>query len=196
MQDTYDSSILFLGDSFTEGYLLHPQESFPAILEKKLLAAGANYKVINGGRSGDTAMDALYRTEAFFRNHTNIDFLVLFLGANDAFQGVDPDFTEKRLREIIDTARKYRPAIQVFLIRVSSFGLLSPEATGRFDALFERISAEQDCDLLPFVLEGIVGNPSLTLGDGVHPNPEGMRLAAERLWTLLFVEGRIPLKDR
>jgi acyl-CoA thioesterase-1 len=36
--------------------------------------------------------------------------------------------------------------------------------------------------LLPFLLEGVAGEPKLNQADGIHPNIEGARRVANTLW--------------
>ena len=38
---------------------------------------------------------------------------------------------------------------------------------------------------MPFLLEGVAGNPSLNQADGIHPNVEGTRIVAETMYTKL-----------
>jgi len=40
---------------------------------------------------------------------------------------------------------------------------------------------------VPFLLEGVAGNPALNQADGIHPNKEGARLVAEHLYPPLKV---------
>jgi acyl-CoA thioesterase-1 len=36
--------------------------------------------------------------------------------------------------------------------------------------------------LVPFLLDGVAGDPRLNQADGIHPTAEGQRVIAERLW--------------
>ena len=38
---------------------------------------------------------------------------------------------------------------------------------------------------LPFLLDGVAGDPELNLPDGIHPNPTGHRRVAETVWAKL-----------
>ncbi len=35
--------------------------------------------------------------------------------------------------------------------------------------------------LYPFILEGVAQDPALNQGDGIHPNPQGAQIVADRL---------------
>jgi len=39
--------------------------------------------------------------------------------------------------------------------------------------------------LMPFLLEDVAAKPELNLPDGIHPNPEGHRIVAARVWEFL-----------
>ena len=38
----------------------------------------------------------------------------------------------------------------------------------------------------PFLLDGVAGDPRLNQPDGIHPNAEGHRVVADRIWTHLL----------
>jgi acyl-CoA thioesterase-1 len=44
------------------------------------------------------------------------------------------------------------------------------------------VAKEKNIELIPFLLEGVAGNPDLNLPDGIHPTEEGHRLVMETLW--------------
>ncbi len=52
---------------------------------------------------------------------------------------------------------------------------LEPDYRRRFEAIFPALASKYDADLYPFFLQGVVGNRTLLLGDGVHPNFEGIK---------------------
>ena len=51
-------TLVVLGDSLAAGYGVEPTEAFPALLQRKLDAAGMAYEVVNAGVSGDTTAGA------------------------------------------------------------------------------------------------------------------------------------------
>jgi hypothetical protein len=48
-----------------------------------------------------------------------------------------------------------------------------------------KMAKEKNIDLIPFLLEGVAGNPDLNLPDGIHPTPEGHRIVMETLWPFI-----------
>lgn len=169
--------LVFLGDSLTAGYGLDESEAYPALLAKKLKAEGHTVEVVNAGVSGDTSAGGARRIQWLTRQP--IDVFVLALGANDALRGLDPEGTRENLRTIVDTVRSAHPNAAILLA-----GMLAPPNMGssyreRFDRIYPELAQELDILLLPFLLEGVAGERSLNLADGIHPNREGQRKVAE-----------------
>src|SRR6185503_18299920 len=52
-------TIIFFGDSLTAGYGVDPEEAFPALIQKKMDAAGLHWRVVNAGLSGETTSGGL-----------------------------------------------------------------------------------------------------------------------------------------
>src|SRR5919109_3785211 len=92
-------TVLVFGDSLSDGFMLKRSEAYPALLAKKLRAAGLNFQVINASASGGTTDGGLERLPAHLKQR--IDILVLELGINDAFRGVPTDQIETNLQQII-----------------------------------------------------------------------------------------------
>ena len=95
------NKILLFGDSLMSGYGLKENQTLSIILENDLKEAGYNIKVINGSVSGDTSEDGLDRIEEY-TSGSDIDLIVLGLGANDMLRRINPDQTENNLRKIIE----------------------------------------------------------------------------------------------
>src|SRR5215471_13233407 len=89
-------TILVFGDSLSDGFMLKRSEAYPALLAKKLRAAGPNFLVTNASASGGTTDGGLERLPPHL-NH-KIDVLILELGINDAFRGVAIDQIQKNLQ--------------------------------------------------------------------------------------------------
>jgi acyl-CoA thioesterase-1 len=163
--------ILALGDSLTAGYgLADLKDSFPAQLERALIAKGYDVKIVPGGISGDTTTGGLNRLE--WSLAAQPDAVIVELGANDALRGIDPKLTENNLRAIV--RRIQRDGTPVLLA-----GMLAPPNLGRdygnrFKALYPTIAKETGVLLYPFFLEGVAAKPELNQADQIHPTPEGV----------------------
>lgn len=172
--------VLAFGDSLTAGYGLDPEDAYPALLEVIARGEGFEVNVRNAGLSGETTSGGLRRIDWVLRQP--VDILILALGANDALRGQDPGLTENNLRAMITRARQAHPEIIVILAGMLAPPNLGTEYREAFDGVFPKIAADKDIRLVPFLLEGVAGNPSLNQADGIHPTRDGQRIIAKTLW--------------
>lgn len=178
-------AIIFLGDSLTAGLGLPERQAFPALIENELKKSGADYAVINAGRSGDTTAGGLARLDWYLKDRVNPQILVIFLGSNDAMRGVPPSAMEKNLRAIIKKARDFRPELKILLAELRTFPNLGANYGEQFLALFARVAKEEKVELIGFPLENVAGHSELNQADGVHPNRAGTEKVAEAMWKAL-----------
>lgn len=162
--------IVAFGDSLTAGYLLPPDKSFPAQLEKALIARGHNVRIDNAGVSGETAAEGLQRVDWTLSGKA--DGVILELGANDAMRGFDPKVTEQALDQIL--AKLKARGLDVLIAGMEAPRNMGREYTDAFRAMFPRLQAKHGALLYPFFLEGIAMKPELNLADGIHPKAEGV----------------------
>lgn len=163
-------NLVALGDSLTAGYGLPAAAAFPVQLEAALKARGHAVTVANAGVSGDTATGGLDRVEWSVPDGT--DGVILELGANDMLRGTDPAVTEKALDAII--AKLKARGIPVMLAGMRAAPNLGPDYGRRFDAIYPRLAERDGLVLYPFFLDGVAGDRSLALPDGLHPTKEGV----------------------
>ena len=175
--------ILFFGNSLTAGYQLNPSQAFPALIQEKIDAEGWSYRAVNAGLSGETSADGLRRIDWVMRE--SIDILVLELGANDALRGIHMDATEGNLQSIIDRVRTANPEVRLLIAGMMMPPNLGPEYVQRFQSMFVDLAESNHGELIPFLLEGVAGIPSLNLPDGIHPTAEGHKRLAENVWKIL-----------
>lgn len=178
-----DGSILFLGDSLTAGFGVAPEESYPALIEQKVAASPWRHKVINAGISGDTTASGLRRVSWTLRG--NVALFVLALGANDGLRGLSPDMTQRNLEAIIAAVRAKSPDAVIVLA-----GMLVPPNMGdayaeKFKAIFPAVAQKTGAILIPFLLEGVAGEPRLNQVDGIHPTQEGHVIVAATVWNVI-----------
>jgi acyl-CoA thioesterase I len=183
--------IVALGDSLTSGRGIGKDHAYPAILQKRLEDDGYRYEVINAGVSGDTTDRALRR----FRDalDTDVQILIVALGANDGLRGVPVDRLESNLSVIISDARAR--AIDVILIGMDALPLQGWQYSVAFHRAYEELAARFNIPLVPFLMVNIMSNPSLMQPDRVHPNRDGARAIADLIWPHLkplLRNGRAP----
>src|SRR5438552_8185847 len=100
-------SILVFGDSLSDGFMLKRSEAYPALLAKKLRAAGLNFQVTNASASGGTTEGGLERLPAHLKHRIHI--FVLELGINDDFRGLTIDQAQHNLQQVIDKVKARSP---------------------------------------------------------------------------------------
>jgi acyl-CoA thioesterase-1 len=110
---------------------------------------------------------------------------VLELGANDALRGLDPELVERNLDAVLKRARDLHPRIDILLLGMEAPPNLGEDYTRRFRAIYTRLARRHDAALVPFLLDGVAGDPARNLDDGIHPNVEGQRIVAENVWDIL-----------
>ena len=169
--------IAVLGDSLTAGLGLDIEEAFPTVLERALRRDGYELTVVNAGVSGDTTAAGLRRVE--WALDDDVRMLIVALGGNDGLRGLPVDQMRQNLADIVTLAQ--RQSIAVLLTGMEAppnFGLAY---TSAFRQVFRDLAQELDVPLLPFLLEGVAGDPFLNQSDGIHPNAEGAAMVAERV---------------
>jgi acyl-CoA thioesterase-1 len=168
-------TVLFLGDSLTEGYQLAREEAFPHLVEEKLKKAGKEVKVINAGSSGATSASGLKRLDWYLKARPEI--LILILGANDGLRGLKPLDTEKNLSSVIEKAQGQGITVILGGMQMpTNYGL---EYRKEFAAIYPKLASKYKIKLIPFILEGVGGKPEMNLPDGIHPNARGHSIMSE-----------------
>lgn len=168
--DTPPLKLVAFGDSLTAGYRLPADAAFPVVLERALKARGRAVSIANAGVSGDTTTGGLDRLDWSIPDGT--DGVILELGANDMLRGTDPAVTRKALDGML--SRLKARGIPVLLTGMKAAPNLGPDYVSHFDAIFPDLAKTYDLVLYPFFLEPIIGNRSLHLDDGLHPNAKGV----------------------
>jgi acyl-CoA thioesterase-1 len=180
---TETKTILVFGDSLSDGFMLKRSEAYPALLAKKLRAAGLNFLVTNASASGGTTDGGLERLPPHLKH--KIDILILELGINDAFRGVPIDQIQNNLQEVIDKVKARNLNARVVIAGIQLPGYAADDYVSAFGRMFADLAAKYQAALVPYLLEGVIGNPSLNLADGIHPNAAGQKILAENVWRVL-----------
>lgn len=178
-------TIVFIGDSLTAGYGLdNPSaQAYPALIQEKIDAAQLSYRTVNAGLSGDTTAGGLRRINWLLRQH--MDILVIALGGNDGLRGVSPQTTKANLKGIIERTRAKYPQVNILLAGMQMPANMGETYRESFRDIFPELAHEKDCELIPFLLEGVGGVPQLNQPDLIHPTAKGQRLIAETVWSAL-----------
>jgi acyl-CoA thioesterase I len=177
-----EKTIIALGDSLTAGYGVKEKEAYPARLERKLREAGYRWRVINAGISGETSSETLARLNRVLA--LKPDMVILEIGVNDGFQGLDPTMIRRDIEEIVHSLKKH--GVVVVLAGMRMFDNSRPGYNASFAAIYPEVAEKHDLVLIPFFLEGVAGDPSLNRLDGIHPTARGYRIVTETVYPFLL----------
>jgi acyl-CoA thioesterase I len=181
-------TIVALGDSLTAGYgLADPGEGLVPQLEGWLKARGADVVIENAGVSGDTTAGGLARVG--WALTPEADALIVTLGGNDMLRGLDPAASKASLDGILKEARGR--GLPVLLVAMKAPGNFGPEYKSAFDSMYPDLAAAHGTVLAEDFFAGLRtagANPAdpaslaaYMQADGIHPNPEGVKLIVEGL---------------
>src|SRR3954462_8354612 len=143
-------TIVALGDSLTAGFGLSRKQAWPALVAEKMRESGYQFEVINAGASGDTTAGGLRRLPAILRGHKKIDILILELGINDVFRGVDLPKIRDNLQAIIDQSRAKHPEAAIMIAGMQLPGYSSEDFLSAFGAMFATLAQKNRAILIPF----------------------------------------------
>jgi acyl-CoA thioesterase I len=161
------TNIIAFGDSLTAGYGAGAGEDYPSDLAKLI-----GRDVINAGVSGDTTDSALARIDADVLQRSP-RIVIVGLGGNDYLRGAPIASTEANLRTIVKQIQQAGGMVVLL-------GFNFPSLTASYGKMYKRVASDEHCLLIPDLLDGIIGNPSLK-SDEIHPNAKGYALMAERV---------------
>ena len=176
-------TILFFGDSLTSGYGLGREQAYPALVQARIDSLGWDFRVVNAGLDGETSAAGLRRVDWVLRRP--VDVFVLELGGNDGLRGLPLQQTESNLSAILARAREKNPGVELVIAGMQLPPNLGPDYTGRFRDIFPRLAKQSGALLIPFLLEGVGGDPELMSADGIHPNAAGHARVAAVVWASL-----------
>ena len=189
---SWEGTIVAFGDSLTAGYRLDESEAYPALLQAMLVSAGRPWRVVNAGVSGETSSGALSRVEWVVKSLAP-DIVILETGANDGLRGIEVDFARKNILAIVTKLQE--EGVTVVLAGMKMVKNLGEEYEQDFAALYGEVAAETGVALIPFFLEGVAGDPSLNLVDGIHPTADGYRIVAGSVYPYVLAAIEKSRKD-
>jgi acyl-CoA thioesterase I len=170
--------IVALGDSLTAGYGVELDDSYPALLEEKLVAEGYHFRVVNAGVSGETSSGTLSRLDWILSQKP--DIVILEIGANDGLRGIDTTLVEANIDTILQRLRDNN--IITVLAGMKMVRNLGDQYTRDFDAIYPKLASKHKVTFMPFFLEDVASIASLNSGDGIHPNEQGYKIIVENIY--------------
>ena len=178
-------TILFLGDSLTEGLGVSKNQAYPNLVQELAKnKLNKNIKAINGGVSGSTTNDALSRLKWYLKRKPDIVFIAL--GANDGLRGLNLTQSQKNLEEIITHAQKSKAKVLLAgMLIPPNYG---PDYSKEFEKMYLEIKEKYNLKFMPFLLKNVAGVQSLNQADGIHPNAKGHKIIAKEVFKFLKEE--------
>ena len=143
----------------------------------------------NAGVSGDTTAAGRQRLSYVLDNaKAKPALVVLGLGGNDMLRGIDAAQTRTNLDAMLAEIKKRN--IPVVLTGMVAAPNLGADYAKKFNPIYPELAAKYDASFYPFILDNVVTDKALMLGDNLHPNAKGVTVVAEALAPL--VEQALP----
>lgn len=181
--------VIAFGDSLYAGYQLGPKEGLAPQLQAALLDDGVVARVQNAGVSGDTTAAGRQRLTYVLDNARAKPALVLLgLGGNDMLRGIGPDQTRANLDAMLAELKKRD--IPVLLTGMVAAPNLGGDYASAFNRIYPELASKYEASFYPFILDNVVTDKALMLGDNMHPNAKGVTVVVQGLAPL--VEDALP----
>lgn len=171
-------TLVFIGDSLTEGLGVAAESSYPGLIEKLIKEKKLPWKIINGGVSGATSASAVGRIKWFLKSKP--DLIVLALGANDGLRGFAPAETKKNLLQALALAKENN--LKIILAGMEMPPNYGKDYRDQFRKVFPELAKEMKVELIPFLLKDVGGKKDFNQADGMHPNEKGHQIIAKTVW--------------
>ncbi|WP_247255504.1 arylesterase [Pseudomonas moorei] len=181
-QNAAAGTVLIVGDSISAGFGLDTRVGWVSLLEQRLKREGFDEKVFNASISGDTSAGGQARLPALLAEHKP-ELVILELGGNDGLRGMPPTQLQQNLASMIQQSKKAGAKVLLLGMRLPpNYGV---RYTTVFAEVFPKVAKENDIPLVPFLLEGIGGVPSMVQSDGIHPTAEAQSRLLDNVWPML-----------
>lgn len=175
-------TLLILGDSLSAGYGLDPGQGWVSLLQREWHDQGQPLRVINASISGETTSGGLSRLPQLLEQYQP-RWLVVELGANDGLRGTPLQAIGRNLQRLVELGREQGSEVLLLGMRIPpNYGARYSEG---FFQLFGQLAQQAGVAYLPFMLEGVAGDPALMQADGLHPNAQAQPLLLENIRPLL-----------
>jgi acyl-CoA thioesterase-1 len=174
--------ILILGDSLSAAYGMEISQSWPSLLQERLIQNGYTYRVFNSSITGDTTQGGLARLPRLLDRHSP-DLVILELGGNDGLRGLPIEVTRDNLSSMITRSQGAGAAVILAEMRIPpNYGL---SYTEKFNAMYPALAGQYGVVMLPFLLQDIALEDGLMQADGIHPTAQAQTLIVEKVWPIL-----------
>ena len=175
-------SIVILGDSLSAAYGMEISQSWPSLLQQRLIENGYAHRVFNSSIAGDTTQGGATRLPRLL-DKNQPEVVILELGGNDGLRGLPIEVTGKNLSSMIEQSQSAGASVILSEMRIPpNYGRTYTE---KFNTLYTTLADQYGVSLLPFLLDDIALEPGLMMADGIHPTAEAQPLILEKVWIQL-----------
>jgi acyl-CoA thioesterase-1 len=178
----FAGTLLVVGDSISAAFGMDTRQGWVALLEKRLDEQGFDHQVVNASISGDTSAGGAARLPALLAEHQP-ELVIIELGGNDGLRGQPPAQLQQNLAAMVQQSQKIGAKVLILGMQLPpNYGV---RYTTAFANVFPKVANETGSALVPFVLEGIGGVPSMMQSDGIHPTAEAQPRLLDNVWPML-----------
>jgi acyl-CoA thioesterase I len=184
IKDLPQKVIVVFGDSLSVGYGLQPNESWVALLQNNILKQDVydGYTAVNASISGETTSGGLARFSRMLTTHKP-NIIILELGANDGLRGLPVSDMRANLSKMILQAKAAKAKVLLVGMRIPpNYG---QKYSRDFSASYVLLAKQHKIKLVPFLLDGVAGKPSLIQDDGLHPVAAAQSALLSNVWVQL-----------
>ncbi|NOT52338.1 MAG: SGNH/GDSL hydrolase family protein [Chitinophagaceae bacterium] len=192
-------SYLALGDSYTIGEMVQPQENFPNQVVQMMTSNSIDLEriVARTGWTTDELEAGIIVSDNNKPLLNRYDFVSLLIGVNDQYRGRSVDDYKPGFEELLRKAIKYagNRADHVVVLSIPDWGV-TPFANDRdreqiakeidvYNAANKQITGQYNVhyiDITPWTREAVTDN-SLLASDGLHPSGKEYKRWAEKITT-------------
>ncbi len=181
-QGALAGTVLVVGDSISAAFGLETSQGWVHLLQERLVGADDSWRVVNASISGDTTSGGLARLDPLLEEYAP-EVVILELGGNDGLRGQSPAQLKQNLAAMVEMSQEAGAKVLIL-------GMLMPPNLGKryteaFAKVFPEVASEYDVPLVPFLLEGVAGVPSMMQGDQIHPTAEAQSKLLDNVWPAL-----------
>jgi acyl-CoA thioesterase I len=182
-KQTNPQTVVVFGDSLSAAYGIPQHEGWVALLQQRLNQQKINSHVVNASISGETTSGGLSR----FGNMLKLqkpNIVLIELGGNDGLRGLSAVETYNNLEAMIQQAKKYKAKVLLIGMKIPpNYGI---KYSQQFSENYQTLAKKHSAVLVPFLLEGVAGNPDFIQADGLHPTATAQAKILDNVWPILI----------
>ena len=175
-------TILIFGDSLSAGFGIDVDQSWGALLQRRLEEQGYEHRVVNASISGETTEGGVTRIADALQTFAP-DLIILELGGNDGLRGFPPARIKDNLLKITRRAMESGAAVVLLGIRIpTNYGTRYTQA---FEATYAEVAEELGIRWIEFFMDGVALNDELLQEDRIHPTAEAQPILLDNAWPII-----------